>query len=128
MIPNNLNLVKANEIVKQFHIEKESDRAAAILAAAYVEQCLEEFIWLFIIEQPKIAADKLLNNYSVSTFNNRINFAYVCNWITEDIKKTCIQSAKLETNSLIIQTRTNFRKHLTANIFKISQEYMNLKT
>ena len=85
MKPNNLNLVRSTQIVKQFH--SESDRAAAILACSYVEQSLKEFIQLFIIEKPEIAADKLLNHISVSSFRAQIDFARACDWITEDIKK-----------------------------------------
>jgi len=87
MIPNNLNLVKSNEIVKQFH--EESDRTSAILAACHVEQCLKEFIQLFIVEKPEIAADKLLNtrHSSVGTFYMQIEFAFACGWITKDIQK-----------------------------------------
>lgn len=86
MIPNNLNLVRSNQIVKQFH--SESDRAAAILAGSHVEQSLKEFIQLFIIEKPEIATDKLLEpRNSVSSFGAQIEFARACDWITEDIKK-----------------------------------------
>ncbi|MHC4584064.1 MAG: hypothetical protein ACYS3N_06010 [Planctomycetota bacterium] len=85
MIPDNLNLVRYNEIVKQFH--DEPDRTSAILAAAFLEQCLEEYIRLLMIELPQVAVDKLFNNLSVSTFNNRINFAFACNWITAEQKK-----------------------------------------
>ena len=86
MIPNNLNLVRSTQIVKQFH--SELDRAAAILACSYVEQSLKEFIQLFIIEKPEIAADKLLEpRNSVSSFGAQIEFARACDWITEDIKK-----------------------------------------
>jgi len=86
MIPNNLNLVRSTQIVKQFH--SESDRAAAILAGSHVEQSLKEFIQLFIIEKPEIAADKLLESRnSVSSFGAQIEFARACDWITEDIKK-----------------------------------------
>ncbi len=87
MIPNNLNLVRSTEIVKQFH-EIESDRAAAILAACHVEQSLKDFIDLYIVEEPEKAADKLLNTYnSVHNFSAQIEFARACGWITEDIKK-----------------------------------------
>lgn len=86
MIPNNLNLVRSTEIVKQFH-EIESDRAAAILAACYVDECLKDFIRLYMVEEPEIAADKLLNGNSVHSFYARIEFARACDWITEDIKK-----------------------------------------
>ena len=86
MIPNNLNLVKTTQIVKQFI--SESDRAAAILAGSHVEQSLKEFIRLFIIEKPEIVADKLLESRnSVSSFGAQIEFARACDWITEDIKK-----------------------------------------
>lgn len=86
-IPNNLNLVKSNQIVEQFHKIK-SDRAAAILVACHVEQSLKEFIKLYIVEEPEKAADRLLNTYnSVHNFSSQINFAYECGWITNDIKK-----------------------------------------
>jgi len=86
MKPNNLNLVRSTQIVKQFH--SESDRAAAILAGSHVEQSLKEFIQLFIIEKPEIAADKLLEpRNSVSSFGAQIEFARACDWITEDIRK-----------------------------------------
>ena len=68
MIPKNLNLARSNEIVKQFH-KLDSDRAAAILSASYVEQCLREFIQLFMVEEPQKAAGILLNTRnSVSSF------------------------------------------------------------
>ena len=87
MIPKNLNLAKSNEIVKQFH-KLDSDRAAAILSASYVEQCLREFIQLFMVEEPQKAADILLNTRnSVSSFATQIDFARTCGWITEDIRK-----------------------------------------
>lgn len=87
MIPENLNLLRSNQIVEQFH-KVESDRAAAILAACHVEQCLREFIQLYMVEEHEKAADKLLNTYnSVHNFSAQIKFAFECGWITNDIKK-----------------------------------------
>lgn len=87
MIPNNLNLVRSSKIVEQFH-ELESDRAAAILAGSHIEQCLKEFMKLYMVEEPEKAADILLNtNNSVSSFSRRIDFAFKCDWITKDIQK-----------------------------------------
>jgi len=87
MIPDNLNLVKSSDIVRKFH-EIESDRAAAILAACHIEQCLKEFIQLYMVEEPEKAADILLNTRnSVGAFSTQILFARACDWITEDIKK-----------------------------------------
>ena len=59
MIPKNLNLARSNKIVKQFH-KLESDRAAAILAACHVEQCLKEFIQLYMLEEAEKAAAETL--------------------------------------------------------------------
>jgi len=87
VIPNNLNLVRSNQIVEQFQ-QIESDRAAAILVACHVEQSLKEFIELYMVEEPEKAANKLLNTYnSIHNFSAQIKFAYECGWITNDIKK-----------------------------------------
>jgi hypothetical protein len=87
MIPTNLNLVKYNQIVEQFH-KIESDRAAAILVACIVEQSLKEFIQLYIVEEPEKTANLLLNNnMSVNTFSSQIKYAYKCGWITNKIKR-----------------------------------------
>lgn len=87
MIPSNLNLVRSNAIVQQFH-DLESDRAAAILAGSHVEQCLKEFIQLYMVVEPQKAADILLNTRnSVSSFAANIEFVRACDWVTEDIKK-----------------------------------------
>lgn len=82
MLPEHLNLANYNTIVEQFH-KNESDRAAAILAASYLEQALKEFIQICIAMDAEKAADMLLNtNNSVHNFSAMINFAYKCEWIS----------------------------------------------
>ncbi|MHC4439356.1 MAG: hypothetical protein ACYS3S_18535 [Planctomycetota bacterium] len=87
MDADNLNLMKSKEVVENFQ-NISSDRDVAIGAGCHLEECLKEFIQLYIVGEPEKAADILLNTgNSVSTFSKQIEFARACDWITEDIKK-----------------------------------------
>jgi len=63
-------------------MRKESDRAAAVLGAAFLDSALGE---LFESRcRPRVTADMLRANGVLGTFSNRIRMAYAIGWIAED--------------------------------------------
>lgn len=66
--------------------EQESDRSAAILAASFLEEVLEETIRSFLIEDKSV--DNLFKGYSpLSTFSSKIDISYALGLITKEMKQ-----------------------------------------
>src|SRR5437016_12606 len=74
----------------QEHYAGESDRSAAILAASYLEHCLEEYLLLRLVAGPTVNA--LFDGFApLATFSAKIDIAFAVGLlprhIQEDLKR-----------------------------------------
>jgi len=77
------NLIRLEDVGGFFdELHRESDRAAAVLGAAYLDECLRELITSFLIDNEK-EVDQLLKR-SLLTFGSRIRASYCMGLISED--------------------------------------------
>jgi DNA-binding MltR family transcriptional regulator len=76
------HLDRYNDIVHIFH--QESDRAAAILAASYLEVLLEQVLRTQFIDN-SIVNDLFTGNGPASTFSSRISLCFALGYIDENI-------------------------------------------
>ncbi len=102
-------LLEFNSIIDSY--ENESDRAAAILAASYLDIYLEECIKFVLVDDPSI--EQLFKGTSaLSTFSAKIDMAFALGLITEEIKKNLDYIRKI---------RNHFAHHPTVTSYKNSQ-------
>lgn len=102
-------LLDFNSIIDSY--ENESDRAAAILAASYLDFYLEECIKFVLVDDPSI--EKLFEGTSaLSTFSAKINMAFALGLLTEETKKNLHYIKKI---------RNHFAHHPTATSFNTPQ-------
>jgi hypothetical protein len=93
----------------------ESDRAAAILAASYLDSYLEECIKFFLVDDPYI--EKLFKGTSpLSTFSSRIDMAFALGLITEEIKKNLDYIRKIRNHFAHYPTVTSFTDSHVRNL------------
>ena len=102
-----LNAGKYNEIVKSFH--EETDRAAGILAGAFVEHYLKDFLRTFLKKDTVV--DELFDApfAPLSTFAARAKLAYAMNLISND---------SLKDLDIIRAIRNHFAHHPVDTSFK----------
>ncbi len=88
-----MNLADYTEVVKLFH--DESDRAAAILAASFLENFLGEFLKNYMVKDQEVL-DGLLKVYGpLATFGARRECAYAFGYIDETLRKDIKYIAKV---------------------------------
>jgi len=88
-----LNLVDYNKMVEFYH--EESDRAAAILAASFLETFLGQFLKEFMINDQQVC-DDLLNGYGpLATLSARRECAYAFGYIQEEMRNDIKYIAKI---------------------------------
>jgi DNA-binding MltR family transcriptional regulator len=84
MKKDKLDLMDYNSMVEFY--QKESDRAAAILAASFLEAYLAQFLKKFMINDQQLC-DNLLNGFGpLATFSARIKCAYAFGYIDEETR------------------------------------------
>ena len=97
-----------NSIVDSYR--QESDRAAAILAAAFADEFLKECIQSFLIDDASIK--KLFEGYSsLSSFSARIDVAYALGLMTQSVQRDL---------NLVRKVRNHFAHHPSDTSFDIS--------
>jgi DNA-binding MltR family transcriptional regulator len=88
-----LDLTDFHSMMEFYH--EESDRAAAILAASFLEAYLGQLIKEFMINDQKVC-DELLNGYGpLATFSARIKCAYALGYIDEKTRNNIKYIAKI---------------------------------
>lgn len=101
-----MNLADYNEIVKLFH--NESDRAAAILAASFLENFLGEFLKKFMIDDTEVL-DGLLKGYGpLATFGARRECAYAFRYIDQTLREDMKYIAKVRNEFAHNHERNSF--------------------
>jgi DNA-binding MltR family transcriptional regulator len=102
---NGLTLVDYSNVVKGFH--NETDRAAAVLAASFVECFLEELLRVFMHNGPVV--DQLFEAHgALSTFSARSDCAYALRIIDENLHRNL---------KFIRQIRNHFAHHPSETSF-----------
>lgn len=86
------SLVDYNDIVEVFH--DESDRAAGILAASFLESYLEKVLRYFMNDS-SIVDELFKNNGPLSTFSSRCNICLAFGIINERLHKNLDQIRKI---------------------------------
>jgi len=76
--------ISYNKIVGLYH--DETDRAAAVLAASFLEKQLEDCLKLFLVDDRSI--EELFNGYGpLSSFSAKISIAFALGLISDDMKR-----------------------------------------
>ncbi len=101
-------LKKYNKIVRLY--KEESDRAAAVLAASFVDKCLIDGISSFLVDDPSV--DELFERYGpLSTFSARIDIAFALGLITLQMKSDLTYIRKI---------RNHFAHHIDETSFNMA--------
>ena len=82
--PNELTLVDYNKVVESFH--SETDRAAAVLAASFVECFLEKLLKWFM-RDGSLTNDLFIGHGPLSTFSARSDCAFAFKIIDENLHR-----------------------------------------
>jgi len=78
--PGEYNLGKHGKFVEEFH--GESDRAAAVLAGAYMDNILQQLIYRFLIDDQKRVSSLFKGMGPLASFFARIEVAYALGLLT----------------------------------------------
>ena len=103
-----LNLRELNSMLVFY--EKESDRAAAILAGSFLENFLAKFLKEFMIDDQQVCND-LLNGYGpLATFSARRECAYAFGYIKEKTRNDLKYIAKIRNEFAHNHKMNSFRE------------------
>jgi DNA-binding MltR family transcriptional regulator len=67
-------------------LQTESDRGAALIAAAWVDDSLTEYVRSRFVEDGKAVKELLTGDVPLGTFSSRIKLAYCLGWIGPDVR------------------------------------------
>lgn len=114
MCNDNPNLARYNKIVESFH--NESDRAAAILAASFLEDFLTGFLRKFMVDDSQATKNMLQGFGPLATFSARRECAYVFGYIDDSLRKDLKVIAKVRNEFAHNYDRNSFSDSPIANL------------
>lgn len=68
----------------RFEYQNESDRAAAIVGAAFLDEQIKEYIKQFLVDNEKVVSELFAPDRSLGAFGSRIQIAFALGLLTED--------------------------------------------
>lgn len=99
--------------VKEFRISlaDEGDRASALMAAAYLEECLAKLITAFMVDDKKIASQIMSHNGSMGTFSSKIDVAFMIGLISISVHRDMHILRKIRNDFAHIAKPMSFSDH-----------------
>ena len=83
-----LDKMEMEEVLKfRLHLDKETDRGSALMAAAFLDEFLKGLLQSFLIDDKKSFDDLISGNGALSTFSSRIELCYLLGLIPTKVRR-----------------------------------------